>query len=138
MERELTMARYATAFAHPEATYRSIDLAGRTGGEDAAGLVGLLYAECSRALRSAGWAAEHGRYDIKSERVTRALAILFALETGLDFEQGGDLSKTLSRMYQGARREVVDASLGTDPAPFIAVATTLDEIAGAWEAARRA
>lgn len=131
------MARYATAFARPEATYRSIDLAGRTGGEDAAGLVGLLYLECSRALRAAGWAAEHGRFDVKSERVTRALAILFALETGLDFVQGGDLSHTLARVYQGARREIVDASLGLDPAPFLAVAATLDEIAGAWDAARR-
>lgn len=131
------MARYATAFARPEATYRSIDLAGRTGGEDAAGLVGLLYAECSRALRSAAWAAANGRFDIKSERVTRALAILFALETGLDFARGGDLSHMLARVYQGARREVVDASLGTDPVPFASVATTLDEIAGAWEAARR-
>ncbi len=131
------MPRYATAFARPEATYRSVDLAGRTGGEDAAGLVGLLYAEASRALRSAAWAAENGRYEIKSERVTRAIAILFALESGLDFEGGGDVSKTLSRLYQGARREVVDASLGLDPKPFISVAATLDEIAGAWEAARR-
>ena len=129
--------RYATAFARPEATYRSIDLAGRTGGEDASGLVSLLYQEASRALRSAAWAAENARYDVKSERVTRAIAILFALETGLDFEKGGDLSKTLARLYQGARSEIVDASLGMDPAPFLSVATTLDEIAGAWEAARR-
>lgn len=130
--------RYATAFARPEATYRAIDLAGRTGGEDASGLVSLLYAEASRALRSAAWAAEHRRFDVKSERVTRAIAILFALEAGLDFDAGGDLSKTLARLYQGARSEVVDASLGTDPAPFLSVATTLDEIAGAWESARRA
>ncbi len=132
------MTRYATAFARPEATYRAVDLAGRTGGEDAAGLVSLLYAEASRALRSAAWAAEHRRYDLKSERVTRALAILFALESGLDFDAGGEVSRTLSRVYQGARGEVIEASLGSDPRPFVAVATTLDEIAGAWDAARRA
>ena len=132
------MTRYATAFARPEATYRAVDLAGRTGGEDAAGLVSLLYAEASRALRSAAWAAEHRRYDLKSERVTRALAILFALESGLDFDAGGAVSRTLSRVYQGARGEVIEASLGSDPRPFVAVATTLDEIAGAWDAARRA
>ena len=129
--------RYATAFAHPEATYRSIDLAGRTGGADAHALVGLLYAEASRALRSAAWGAEQRRFDVKSERVTRALAILFALETGLDFERGGEVSKTLSLVYQGARQRVVDASLGTDPAPFTEVAAMLDEIAEAWEGVRR-
>ncbi len=131
------MTRYATAFAgSPDATYRSIDLAGRTGGADAHGLVGLLYAEVSRALRSAAWAAENRRFDIKSERVTRATAILFALEAGLDFERGGDVSRTLLRVYQGARNRVIDASIGTDPAPFLEVAATLDEIAEAWAGVR--
>lgn len=132
------MARYASALARPEATYRSIDLVSRTGGQDAAGLVSLLYTECTRALRSAAWAAENRRYDVKSERVTRALSVLFALESGLNFDNGGDLSHTLARVYQGSRREIVNASLGMDPAPFLAVATTLEEIAGAWESARRA
>ncbi|MFD1787442.1 flagellar protein FliS [Sphingomonas floccifaciens] len=132
------MARYSTAFASPEATYRSVDMASRVGSEDAAGLVALLYAECSRALRSAAWAAENHRYDVKSERVTRAIAILFALEAGLDFDAGGDLSYTLARMYQGARKQVTDASLGLDPKPFLMVAETLDEIAGAWNSVRRA
>jgi flagellar protein FliS len=130
--------RYATALAaSPEATYRQVDLAGRTGGEDAQGLVGLLYTEVVRALRSAAWAAENGRFAIKSERVTRALAILFALESGLDFVNGGDVSKTLAGLYRGARNKVVDASLGADPQPFIEVADTLNEIADAWATARR-
>lgn len=130
------MPRYATALARPDATYRAVDLAGRTGGEDAAGLVGLLYAECASALRTAAWAAEHGRGEVRSERVTRATAILFALEAGLDYDKGGEVSHTLSRLYQGMRAQVIGASLGGDPAPFLSVATTLDEIAGAWAAVR--
>ena len=46
------------------------------------------------------------------------------------------MSKTLSRLYRGARRTVVDASLDTDPAPFREVASTLDDIAGAWAGVR--
>lgn len=128
--------RYATAFARPEATYRAIDLASRTGGADPHQLVELLYAEASRALRSAAWAAANDRGNLKSERVMRATSILFALETGLDFERGGEVSKTLARVYQGARRAIVDASLGSDPAPFEAAATTLDEIAEVWAGVR--
>jgi flagellar protein FliS len=129
--------RYATALAgNPYDTYRAVDLASRTGGADAHGLVGLLYAEASRALRSAAWAAENRRFDLKSERVTRATAILFALESGLDFERGGDVSKTLSRVYQGARQQIVNASLGSDPAPFLEAAAMLDEIAEAWAGVR--
>ena len=131
------MPRYATALgANPAATYRSIDLAGRTGASDPHQLVNLLYEECIHALRAAASAAEHGRGAIKSDRVTRATAILFALEAGLDFERGGEVSQTLARLYAGARQQVVHASVGSDPTPFRDVADTLEEIAGAWAAVR--
>ncbi len=131
------MARYATVLAgDPAQTYRQIDLAARTGGADAHGLVALLYEEAVRALRSAAWATLHQRYAMKSERVTRALAILFALEAGLDFDKGGELSHTLSRLYTGLRQQVGDASIGHDPQPFRDAAASLADIAEAWEMVR--
>jgi flagellar protein FliS len=129
------MARYATALAgDPAATYRQIDLASRTGGADAHGLVDLLYVEAIRALSGAAWATEQGDFRVKGERVTRATAILFALENGLDHERGGDVSRTLATLYRGLRTQVIDASIGSDPAPFRAVAQDLKEIADAWAA----
>lgn len=75
------MTRYATALAgDPAQTYRSVDLAARTGGADPHALVSLLYEEAIRALRSAAWATNNRQYAMKGERVTRATAILFALE----------------------------------------------------------
>ena len=130
---------YASALSrNPAQTYRQIDLAGRTATADGPALVQLLYDELGQALRVAAWAAEHQQYATKSERVTRATAILFALEAGLDFAAGGAVSETLAKVYAGARRRVLDASLGTDGAPFRAVAETLDEIAQAWRQARAA
>ena len=132
------MARYATALAgNPAATYRAVDLGSRAAASDGHGLVGLLYDELLGALRTAAWAAENNAMQLKSERVTRALAILFALEAGLDFERGGDMARTLGRLYLGARGELVSASLGTDPAPFRALASHLGEVAGAWASVRR-
>lgn len=131
------MAGYATALgADPYATYRQIDLVGRTAEADGPALVQLLYDELIRALRVAAWAVEHGNLVLKSEKVTRATAILFALEAGLDFEKGGDVSITLGRLYAGARREIIDASVGSDPAPFTEVADNLQEIAAAWSQIR--
>ena len=130
------MARYASSLADPAATYRQVDLAGRTGGADAHGLVTLLYEEGAAALRAAAWAAEHGKFAIKSERIARATAVLFALEAGLDFERGGDVSRTLASFYHGLRGEVLQASLGNDPAPFREAANSLDEIASAWASLR--
>ena len=127
---------YATALKRdPAATYRQVDLVGRTAMADGAGLVQLLYDELVAALRAAAWAAERGRFAAKSERVTRATAILFALEAGLDFERGGQVSRTLATLYAGARARVVEASIGHDPAPFRDVAAQLEEIGQAWRQA---
>ncbi len=75
---------------------------------------------------------------MKSDRITRATAILFALEAGLDFEKGGQVSETLARLYGGARKTVINASLGHDPKPFRDSADMLDEIAQAWRTASAA
>lgn len=134
------MPAYATALgADPYATYRQIDLVGRTAAAaDGAALVQLLYEELIRALRVAAWATQKNNYALKSEKVTRATAILFALESGLDFETGGDVSYTLAKLYAGARATIVNASIGADPRPFQDVADNLDEIAAAWAQVRGA
>ena len=133
------MTPYATPLrGDPAQTYRAVGLASRTAGSDPHQLVGLMYEELLSALASAAWATEHGRPDVRNERVTRALAILFALEAGLDFEKGGDLSVTLSRLYHGARAKLLDASLSVDPRPYREVAATLSGIAEAWESLRAA
>lgn len=131
------MGHYAPLLSrNAEATYRQIDIVGRTGEADPHQLVQLMYEELGRALRAAASATEAGNRAVKSDKTTRAMAILFALEAGLDFERGGDLSNTLSNLYRGARRTIVDASLGTDPAPFKEVARNLGEIADAWRTVR--
>lgn len=127
---------YATALGRdPEATYRQIDIAGRTAEADGPALVQLLYDELVRALRVAAWATEHRQFAMKGDKITRATAILFALEAGLDF-QAGEVSNTLARLYGGARQQIVDASIGNDPTPFQDVADSLEEIAAAWRTMR--
>ncbi|WP_368039993.1 flagellar protein FliS [Sphingomonas bacterium] len=128
---------YATALLRDPATmYRQVDVAGRTATADGPALVQLLYEELVAALRAAAWGAEQSRHAIRSERVTRAIAILFALEAGLDHDRGGDVSATLARLYAGARRQVVEASIDSDPRPFREVADTLEDIGRAWRTAR--
>lgn len=137
MEQQELMARYATALAaDPAATYRQVDVAGRTADADPHRLVALLYEEGVGALRAAAWAAEKGKPAIKSERVARATAVMFALEAGLDFAKGGEVSKALATFYHGLRGQVVQASLGNDPKPFRDAAASLEEIAGAWSSVR--
>lgn len=131
------MVRYATKLGRdPAATYRQIDVAGRTAEADPHQLVALLYDELVHALRTLAWATEHRQFKVKSDKATRATAILFALEAGLDFDKGGEVARTLSRLYRGARQTVIEASIGRDPKPFLEVAATLEEIAQAWQSVR--
>ncbi|MGJ3628877.1 flagellar protein FliS [Sphingomonas sp. MMS24-JH45] len=89
---------YASALLRdPARTYREINLAGRTATADGPALVQLLYDELGQALRVAAWAADHRQYQTRSDRVTRATAILFALEANLDFDRGADVSQALAR-----------------------------------------
>ena len=132
------MTFYASVLRNPDATYRQIDMVGRTAEADGPALTQLLYEEAVHALRAAAWAAENKQYKVKSDKVTRATAILFALEAGLDHQAGGEVAQTLARLYAGARRTIVEASIGDDPAPFRDVASTLDEIGQAWRTVRGA
>ena len=138
MEQERFVSYASTLTRDPFATYRQIDAVGRTATADGPALVQLLYKELTAALRAAAWACEKREFAVKSERITRATAILFALEAGLDFEQGGQVSETLARLYGGARKTVINASLGHDPRPFRDSADMLDEIAQAWRTASAA
>jgi flagellar protein FliS len=124
--------------ANAAATYRSIDAVGRTAAADPHELVEIMYKECVAALRAAAFATEKKQMVIKSERIARATAILFALESNLDFERGGEVSRTLATLYHGLRAQILHASIGSDPAPFRAVANDLEDIAGAWSQARAA
>jgi flagellar protein FliS len=131
--------KYASGLSRdPEATYRQIDAAGRTAQADGPALVQLLYEELVNALRAAAWAADHKQFAVKSEKVTRAIAILFALEAGLDFEAGGEVAHTLATLYTGARKTIIEASVDGGSHTFRDVATSMDEIAAAWRQARNA
>ncbi|QHL90180.1 flagellar export chaperone FliS [Sphingomonas changnyeongensis] len=126
---------YASRLARdPIETYRQVDLASRVGGADRHQLVGLLYDEALMCLRLAERAIAMRDYAAKSARITKALALLFALEAGLDFTRGGEVAQTLSRFYRGARAEIMQASVDNDAALLRATAGAIGEIAASWRA----
>lgn len=131
------MVRYATRLSgDPANIYRTIDVASRAAAADPHQLVEMLYEEIVRALESAAWAIDNRDLRFKADRVTRATAIFFALENGLDYDRGGDVAHTLGTLYRSLRQQVIDASIGNDPAPFRSAAATLSEIATAWSSVR--
>jgi flagellar protein FliS len=118
----------------PRETYRSVDLASRTGGANPHQLITILYEDLLRELRLGAMAIDTGDHPAKSARLTKAVALLFALEAGLDFDKGGSVAETLSRFYRGCRDEVMRASIENQAAMVRDVAGNIGEIAASWKA----
>ena len=126
---------YATRLrGDPMETYRSVDVNSRVGGASPHALIALLYEDLLRELRQAAIATERRDFATRSAKVTKALAILFALESSLDFDKGGDVAATLSRFYRGARDAIMRASVGQDTEQLRAVVVNIEEIAASWRA----
>ena len=124
---------YATAWrGDPAQVYRQVDAASRVGSASPHRLIAILYEDLEAALRQAAFATEQRRFEIKSARLTKAMAILFALESGLDWNKGGALAETLSRVYRGARSRIGDAGLSGDADALRDVAAGIADIADAW------
>ena len=70
----------------------------------------------------------------KNARLTKAVALLYALEAGLDFDKGGSVAETLSRFYRGCRDAVMRASIESNAALVRDVIANVGEIAASWKA----
>lgn len=125
---------YASRLARdPRETYRSVDVASRTGGASPHQLITILYEDALRELRLGALAIEAGDHAAKNARLTKAVALLFALEAGLDFGKGAAVAETLSRFYRGCRDAVMRASVESNAALVRDVVANVGEIADSWK-----
>lgn len=126
---------YASRLARdPRETYRQVDLASRTGGASPHQLIAILYEDLLRELRLGALAIDAADHATKSARLTKAVALLFALEAGLDFDKGGAVAATLSRFYRGCRDAVMRASIDINANMIRDVVANVTEIADSWKA----
>lgn len=121
----------------PRETYRSVDVASRTGGASPHQLINILYEDLLRELRLGALAIDAQDHAEKNARLTKAIALLFALEAGLDFDRGAGVAEILSRFYRGCRDAVMRASVENDAALVRDVVTNVGEIADSWKAIGR-
>jgi flagellar protein FliS len=121
----------------PRETYRAVDVASRTGGATPHQLITILYEDLLRELRLGALAIDAGDHAAKSDRLTKAVALLFALEAGLDFDKGGSVAEALSRFYRGCRDAVMRASIEGNAALVRDVVDNVSEIADSWKAIGR-
>jgi flagellar protein FliS len=75
-----------------------------------------------------------GDLELKSKHFARALTIIYALQSSLDFEKGESVATNLFQLYEYARQQLIaDLAKGTAEGSPKA-AQGLKEIRDAWEA----
>lgn len=115
------------------ARYQDVDVAARVEGASPHALIAILFDELLKAFDTITAAEGVGDRARVNAAQSRALSLLHGLETGLDFERGGEIANSLGKIYHEARRLVMIT--GADRLTAIGQARAMiADIAGVWTA----
>lgn len=73
-----------------------------------------------------------GSPEERAKSLTRALSIIYGLQTSLNFEDGGEIAENLFRLYEYARLQLITDSGSNEIAGTKVAISALKEISDAW------
>ncbi|ABQ66583.1 flagellin-specific chaperone FliS-like protein [Rhizorhabdus wittichii DC-6] len=114
--------------------YQTVDVDSRVEGASPHRLIGILFEELMKALEIMTAAQRAGMTAKAIDRQARASNILLALETSLDYRNGGEIAVNLAKIYREARRLVRLGGRDNQPELVDRARSYLAEIVEAWEA----
>jgi len=101
---------------------------------DPVAIVALLFDELIRAMQDFITHSDKdtGKKEIQSRQFSRSLTIIYALQSSLNFEDGGDIATNLFKIYEYSRQQLLKdwkdhTTDGTEKAII-----ALDDIRDAW------
>ena len=95
-------------------------------------LIVLLYDSAIQAVELASDGITRGHQPDKARFLGRAVAIVGELSSVLDFERGGEIAKSLYRLYEYMLSELTQANLRNDARRLDGPLRCLKEMRGAW------
>ena len=113
--------------------YAAVHAGSRIEGASPHGLVKILFDELLFALDAAALAERQADRAKASDKQARAMSILHALESSLDFDRGGEIAVGLSQIYREARRLLIAGARERRPEDVEQARAMIGEIAEAWE-----
>ena len=120
--------------------YISVDRHAGAESEDAHAMITALFEELLRRMNSfrQNIAGDDEAIQTRNESYAKSLAILHALQSCLDFDNGGEIAENLFRLYEFSRQQLL-TSLRTGEVERIDMAIlSLSEIRDAWNSMDRA
>ena len=97
-------------------------------------LISVLYDELLRAMRSYVSTIEKNPQPQpeQSRPFSRALTILYGLQSSLNFDEGGEIAENLFRLYEYARQQLLTASREGDTTGAVTAIEAIESIREAW------
>lgn len=112
--------------------YAAIHAGSRIEGASPHGLVKILFDELLLAMDACALALDQGEEHKANDRHIRALSILYALDSSLDFDKGGDIAIGLAQIYRETRRLMLGAFESRLSVDVRRARAIIAEIADAW------
>lgn len=124
---------YSSGFAgNAMKRYAAVHAGSRIESASPHGLVRILFDELLQAMDACAVALDHGETIKANDKHVRALSILHALDSSLDFDKGGDIAISLAQIYREARRLLIASYESRESAPVRQGHAIVAEIAEAW------
>ena len=70
--------------------------------------------------------------ELRTKHFSRALTIIYSLQSSLDFEKGGEISNNLFKIYEYSRQQLISDLKNGEPKGITNAITIIKEIADAW------
>ncbi|MBT5574247.1 flagellar protein FliS [Alphaproteobacteria bacterium] len=102
--------------------------------EDSHSMVLLLFDELIKSIRifSENIDPKTADLELRSVKMSKSLTIIYALQSSLDFEKGGEIAENLFRLYEYAREQIlIDHKSGVAEGVLVAI-SSLEDIREAW------
>ncbi|MCE7795639.1 flagellar protein FliS [Sphingobium sufflavum] len=119
-------------YAAASRRYAAIDAGGKIEGATPHQLVKILFDELLLAIESSALSAAAGDSAKARDKQVRALMLLRALDSSLDFDKGGDVALSLGVIYREVRQRLLVAVPQNDAERIMSAHAVIAEIAGAW------
>lgn len=105
-------------------------------GSDGHGLVQLLFNELLVAIEETSISIELDDLSARSASSSKALSILYVLNSSLDFEKGGEVALSLEQLYGWSRRQLIEAIKENSRERLANIHSSIADIADAWASIR--
>ncbi|MEZ5656687.1 MAG: flagellar export chaperone FliS [Sphingobium sp.] len=112
--------------------YAAVHAGSRIEAANPHGLVKILFEELLLAIEDAALALTQADRTKANEKHLRALAIIHALDSSLDFDKGGDIALGLAQIYKESRRLMISAYQSGQAVEARKAHSIIAEIADAW------